>query len=1146
MSNCDDLLQQIQALKDEVRKLSKGADDTERISRAIAGIEESGDPPSRLLQRLLQTIDSEGTQSRVRRGLGARETPMGADGQFTNFKQLADWLDQATAQEVGAFHQAMTGDWQKLAPEDFAFVTKRQTPESVAEIAVTAMRDYDLDRDALVEAFKLDMATVSRIFEVTTRNHVLADIGKQNMLAAIRSIRAFVEEAGVPATPDLVQHFIANYDKALFGHRNWAHNRRELGRALQSTQGNPAKAAEQLRLSEQDILVRPGTENSRIPEFDPPETPGADPRLKDYTDDTIAGKVLKLIGDGPDGVEGLKQLEISIQVDGMNPLGELDTGWASPAARRDAGYLKDAWLFNTNTPIFSSYIPNRVMELYGALNTAVENGPLGSASFATKGLKSYMADRFNGWQTAWEAWSTTQRGARFLFKEMYWEKFFDGDTPFANDVTMHGRQLSSEAEMQEAMDTLRRPINWNTNPLGDEGVVRDMRDKLFVSYKLVQKSLMEKIPGIENFPVKPGFRMLSTDDNSVGVRMYRFKLYNDILLDARKNGIQLGLADAATGVADEARLKAYVDQKVDDAIYKDVPSEQNLVDFRRQHNITADLVDDEDLRAYMINAKVGGHPVLVDGFQQSAWDYAEKMRMQNKPEGALAKPMYDFMKYAGRQNWTLDSTIGAFPKIPANSFQFLLDTAISPLKTVYLGAKLAYDLHGGRATAKQIAEAEASLVLTGFLAGSFLALNNDVGKLTGNGPPPGPAREQWLARMKQEGRLPNSVFGLPLPVGQIPLLNTLLLWKDVLDALDAAGASDQDRRDATGALLQVGAGALIRQTPLAFLQNMMRALSDGSDQGWQRFTGWMANGQLNPMSGITNSIQRLTGSGASNYYRYPQINEPLPEGLQLTQDNLKNLLVQLVPLSGRIMGIPTRDKDRFGRDIYLSPVMRQGDLPPGMPGFWTSPVYRELEKQGLLSPTAELMKGYLNNTPLSPDGQKEFIEILGTIKGGNDYYDLMEMKGKAADYTIKEVVEVFERTPSGDIARLRDVTVIDTFLADLVAKAVNGRTNYEAQNWLINSPEYKQLQAEPATTSNPEVRDLPPVKRRTRPGPMLIEKIDTYFYQRAIDRFETQTTPAAMEWKAIQSNRYKNNIPDTTAELNSVNKVQNGLLTPAR
>ena len=218
MSNCDDLLRQIAELKQRLAKETADMDNTQRVSRLLSN-DQTGDPATQVLRRFLGAMDSDSIRQLVRRSLGERETPMGADGRFQNFAQLADWFDELPAEDMGAAAEVLLGDWANKAPGDHAFVTSTVSPEQFADMASEAFPAAGLDYDGLVDFAAQNMVPVQNILEATTRNRVIADLTMQNMLADIRSIRAFMEEAGVPAPVELGRKFATSYEKALLGQR---------------------------------------------------------------------------------------------------------------------------------------------------------------------------------------------------------------------------------------------------------------------------------------------------------------------------------------------------------------------------------------------------------------------------------------------------------------------------------------------------------------------------------------------------------------------------------------------------------------------------------------------------------------------------------------------------------------------------------------------------------------------------------------------------------------------------------------------------------------------------------------------------------------------------------------------------------------
>jgi hypothetical protein len=97
------------------------------------------------------------------------------------------------------------------------------------------------------------------------------------------------------------------------------------------------------------------------------------------------------------------------------------------------------------------------MQKVGLLRTALENGPM-MAPFGTKLFKTTFKDRLEGFQIAWEANKHMESVMKRSLRELYWERFLDGYTPFANDVNVHGSPLNPDETLHAVRALLHKPI----------------------------------------------------------------------------------------------------------------------------------------------------------------------------------------------------------------------------------------------------------------------------------------------------------------------------------------------------------------------------------------------------------------------------------------------------------------------------------------------------------------------------------------------------------------------------------------------------------------------------------------------------------------------------------------------------------------
>ena len=84
-------------------------------------------------------------------------------------------------------------------------------------------------------------------------------------------------------------------------------------------------------------------------------------------------------------------------------------------------------------------------------------------------------------------------------------------------------------------------------------------------------------------------------------------------------------------------------------------------------------------------------------------------------------------------------------------------------------------------------------------------------------------------------------------------------------------------------------------------------------------------------------------------------------------------------------------------------------------------------------------------------------------------------------------------------------------LTRLVDEATQGRTVREALDYVLESPQWSNWDADPRYTTNPRVRDMTKEMRRNQPGPTVLQKIKDYYANLAESAFMDSGTPAAMQ-----------------------------------
>jgi hypothetical protein len=445
-------------------------------------------------------------------------------------------------------------------------------------------------------------------------------------------------------------------------------------------------------------------------------------------------------------------------------------------------------------------------------------------------------------------------------------------------------------------------------------------------------------------------------------------------------------------------------------------------------------------------------------------------------------------------------------------------------------AQVAWNLPQGKVTPKMLAEAQASTVVWMSLAGAAMTLRSQ-GAIVGNGPLDPTLRKQWIERLNAEGKVPNSVFGVPFNMGGIPVLNSLFLLTDAMDVIEQGGVSKYDQLNVfqnvllagAGAVLQVGAGAVMRMPGFKQIQMLYDTLANGNENAAMRMAAWVINSQANPLSAGERLAEWGTGSMASDLqrprsqgsnddlYAFDQLPEDHP--MRSAWNKVRSWVYTSNPGLSHWMGTRPRETTWLGRDVRRPMGIFRGELPIGVPGIWEfnggeHVVEQQLERLGMLNPPTPLMTGKLGGAYMTPGLEEEFNAALGKIKPDRPYSQTPLLGGVAVWRGPEQEVKVGSRTTKLH-AQLDLTRQLD--------EAVQGRTVREAMNHVLTSPQWAKWEADPATTTNPKVRDMTAEMRRNQPGPVLLQKIKEFYSGLAEGAMENSTSADALQWKQDRS-----------------------------
>ena len=1100
--NCNDYFEQLKKLQEDNDRLRKDLDQSERARKAgeaflrteakkqwvipmqdgsmrsidDASIERAyGDFVARMMSdELQQTVD---------RGLGKKARPIGSEGRFTNFRML---LENANAEDAEAFAkliEATTATWKDLAPEDFAFTTSVYGREKAMAMAADVLRAYGND-DEVAAFMANNSAAFMQVPERMVRSGFMADLAKSNYLDSVREMSRYMKQtadrdnAGDFGT--IKRRLFSNYRKMLGLQRNYSVAGRAVGQALRARQFDFSSG------------VKMGIDTDEL---------GAilARTAKDVRQDEHIAQVMKAI-DAND-VDMVDQLVITGVLDDDSILSPMANGWENHHMRFGNALVKESQLGTFGTLIRANLLGTFLKNTHGYLYQTFHN--IGTLTpFGTRFSREAYGE---GLRIAWESARFSHDMVRRAARELTLDAFNEGLAPFGGAVDTFGRKgANNDMLLAQTRDVFNRPFS--SNPLDAFG---QTVHKIHAAYGLLKYHATGKLPQM----ITPAFRAMNATDQVLGYDAFAFKLKNDLEIKARRDGAQLGLLDQKS--RDE-----WVQKQLDDAFYHVAPTEQDVISFRQQHKLKQSDLSDSDIRKIITSDRAKatyGYPTMATPEAEGAMEYSLRNRMQMPPEGGLAGAVdAGVMKW--REHWALES-LNPYWRAPFNSYMLDFSLAMPPVREFI--TVLHHGLRPEKVPVEKVAKAQATLVISGTLVSLFAGLEM-LGLIEGNGPLQPEARRAWLL----EGNKPNSLFGVPY-LGGLPILGTLFLWKDLKETFWTGNYSNYDQYGAHYGILQVLGSQLIRQTGFGQLQRLIDVLTNPTEAGWGRFLGWMAQGAL-PASGPLRDLQRATGHSGVDFYQ-----DQLPgkgEAFMLGDDDpfaeklrvLRNMAHGVVPMLGAATGAPRKEQDFLGQPIQLefgadwAEAMKSRFHPRMWPRA-NQRVYAELDAQGRLTLPGPLLARQLEGVSMSSELQKEYNDTFGAVKGNIPLEARMALAGRKVSVSFPMQLETpidMRKQFAGAgvvVAKSGGSAAID--LGPFLSKHVKGRTIVEAFTSLFNDPVYKRMQDLPGTTSDLEVRDMPPARRRAQAASQMIQGVYDYYQLLTQDQLEASSTPAAQDWR---------------------------------
>jgi len=1104
-NNCDDVFKQLQELQQDKQKLQDELQDMER-QLAAAGIrrqppateggvvlpgrdgrprELSGKDIEQGYKQLVSTLSSTEVDELVDRGFEILARPVGSEGRFQNYDRILREVDVSTMEDYARLAEALGITRERIAPEDYHFITQKYGRERLLSVVETYYRELGASDAELLAKAAVKTAPFINAVENKTWLRFMADRTLRMYLDSAEAITDFMRAAPNFDVPDaLKQEAFRNYKLALVLTRHDSLANRRVAQALRSQQ-EEILGLEQFQLD----LGDEGEEKLR-------EAIGM--TAKDLDKDEHFSRVLQAIDDND-----VTQLDLVIdtaKMDGLDPKSSLKKDWFNTHMRMATALVKDSQLGNLQTQALNAE-SNTAMFFFGPLQQTVYNGfrltpvatsltrgPLLEAAEITSGAFRYALDTFR---------ATWKRDLQRVFQT--------GVSHYSGNLDTYGKNLLTNKQelddMQAILDMpyqqtrgkytqLLHPYNHAiftnklqaaarilalTKPSGTAKTGMSRIEAAWAALGIDRGQGVQRIRAqdIDMYvPWKPFLRGMAVIDEVSGKFQYLFKLKADLEVKARLEGAQLGLFDNK----DRA---AWVQQQLDDAIYQATPSENDIKAFRKQHGIKGSDMTDDQIAEHLAEQNLEGAATLATQESINALDYSAGMRFQNAPKEGFGK-LADTSMMGLRKNWLVDRYLMPYWRSPWMGMLFdhrLATFAIWDTARVFGGKDPSPEL---------VARTKAAWAMSGAVLGVF-------GMLDAAGHVRGSTDSDVSKR--------NTLFGIRL--AGVPVLNTLFLWKDILETGKASISNEYDGQELATAWMKVMTGHIMRQTGIAQIQLLTDAMLDGTQRGGEKLrklVAFMGSGQI-PFIGAERNLERATGTDRNSFYRdapdtaQQQYLLGKDDPLAKIEQSLRELAYDSMPAVAAFTQGQRKLTDHLGTPIgHINGV----DLSRAIPFFpvaWpkgkvNEVVYGELDAQDMLDPPPALLSRTLNGVAMSDQLQQEYNGIIGSIKGDPKLPPSarLNLAGKTLQVRISMPVE----TVTAQGVRIRKDGGASLPLAQILDKATKGRTRKEALYALFTSPQYQQFEDDPSTMANPP-GGLPKPMRRQRVAQKLIRGITDYY-----------------------------------------------------
>lgn len=1110
MVNCDELFQRIQQLEAEKDALLRSANAAARAGSPDWAISPNATPEEKWKAALdagYRRLDEEDTQALISRSMEAGAPTNIGDGQPTPIRQLLKQLPVETVEDYAQLQQLVVGSWKQLDPADYAMVTQTYGSDRIQALLQRSYADFDVDPAALTDAIARDAAPFTALVERMTRLRGAAESFAQEYLSTVNEAAEGLLSGDLNAvTPELKQRLYKSWKLALISQRGFDLARRRTGQTLRSLKEAPGNAK---RLQDPDLYL---ADKDMVQEE-------LGVKAKDVAPDRHVAQVMDAIDEAKvnptAGGSRLQELVALAQVDGLDPRAKFasDKDWYNHNLLGANLLAKDSMLFQTRTQIEVNLPSNVLMALYGPYRQAWANY-FEAPAYGTQLTRGDKAK--NAVMSSWQAWrdaaGLTFGNSRMLFRDA----FLHGKPLYGSNIDLKllsdgikpiDQNKVAVARMRE-INTLQFDVS--ENPYYAERLHHLLVAKPNASFRLFLHDQF----GVSVPMLQPGIRLMSAVDNVAGYFFHAQKLRNDLYMEARSRAGELKLDT-------EDAIRGWVDERFDREYLKVRPSEAEIKARRVQDNIGPDVSDQEVglmIAKEKIQAQgktselVYGVPNMDSQPTQAANAFSSEMRFQQGD----ANPVTQALNRAGKN--PLFDMLMPFRQAPVLGALLDLSVMANALPPIHTIGR--WNTMSPSAKARTMAAWGVSSTVLGLFTLMDAADGDREDLIIGNGPVDPKERTEWLARLRAQGKKPNSIAGVS--VAGLPILNTLMLWRDLKSNFMTGEYSKYDEANGLTAVTQVLTGYVMRMTGVQQLQKLIELLQSTRSQGERaaEMAGYMAGSFTVPFIGATREAAKRLDAPPGATYKDKMPGGPEQEAgldwdyLRKTEKWLQDFAYSYQPALQRLEAF-RKEKDHFGMPLRvpfglnIPTVLQERFFPQLWPKGYEK-TYAELDRLNELRPPKALMLRSLDGVSMSSALQEEYRDAFAATKGGDNPMAEMTLLNSLPKVTFDAKIPI---DMPGTGRQYQGVRLGEYPLAQLVAKHVAGKTVLEAFHSLFQDPIYQRLQRDPATTADLAVRDRSPNSVKKQLPARLAQAITAYYASKAHTAIRTSNSPAAAEWR---------------------------------